>query len=130
MVPSKRGSVPRQSTSSRAQGVRLRIRVYRGEDIALGPGKATLLEAIQRTGSISQAATDLDMSYMRAWTLIRTMNTSFRDPLVETERGGAAGGHARLTPTGREVLLLYRSMAAAGLRATRPAWRKLQRYLQ
>jgi len=58
------------------------------------------------------------------------MNTSFRDPLVETERGGASGGHAQLTPTGREVLLLYRSMAAAGLRATRPAWRKLQRYLQ
>ena len=41
---------------------------------------------------------------MRAWTLIRTMNATFRSPLVEKERGGPAKGGAHLTPRGRKML--------------------------
>jgi len=74
--------------------------------IALGPGKVDLLEAIDESGSISAAAKSIGMSYRRAWMLVATMNDSFRERLVETSPRRQAG--AKLTPTGRNVLRLYR----------------------
>lgn len=110
--------------------LRLRPRLYRGADIALGPGKVDLLAAIARTGSIRQAAVELDMSYMRAWTLIRTMNACFATPLVIAERGGRGGGVAHLTPAGGCVLELYHALAQASIRAATPSWNKLRKLLR
>lgn len=83
----------------------------------MGPGKADLLEAIGRTGSIRAAAGELEMSYMRAWTLVRVMNAAFRSPLVEKERGGGAHGGAQLTRRGEDVLHIYRRMEEKADRA-------------
>jgi len=91
-------------------GVAPRVRILAGSAIAIGPGKADLLEAIDSTGSISAAARRLRMSYRRAWLLVRTMNDCFTSPLVEAEKGGTSGGGARLTTTGREVLTRYREI--------------------
>ena len=98
----------------------------RGSAIALGPGKADLLEAIRRRGDLRSASADLSMSYMRAWKLVRTMNASFRAPLVALSRGGAAGGSARLTAAGKEVLTLYRRIERAGVAASAAPWRRLR----
>jgi molybdate transport system regulatory protein len=87
-----------------------RIRILSGSEIALGPGKADLLRAIDETGSISAAAREMGMSYRRAWLLVHTMNECFRSPLVEAVKGGAEGGGARLTSTGREVLSHYQDI--------------------
>ena len=87
-----------------------RIRVQLGSSIAIGPGKAALLEAIEETGSIAAAGRRMGMSYRRAWVLAKTMNACFREPLIEAAKGGIGGGGARLTATGREVLSLYRAM--------------------
>ena len=88
--------------------VRFRVRVTRGDDIAVGPGKIALLEAIASAGSITNAAKGLGMSYRRAWVLVDTMNRSFRAPVVEAGAGGPHGGGAALTPLGEEVVLRYR----------------------
>ena len=87
-----------------------KLRVMFGEEIAIGPGKALLLDAIDATGSISESARRLGMSYRRAWLLADTMNRCFREPLVASAAGGAGGGGARLTPFGRQVLARYRAM--------------------
>ena len=87
-----------------------RLRILLGAAVALGPGKANLLEAIARTGSISAAARDMKMSYRRAWTLVEAMNRDFREPLVETAAGGAGGGGARVTDAAQDVLARYRAM--------------------
>ncbi|MBC7179301.1 MAG: winged helix-turn-helix domain-containing protein [Roseovarius sp.] len=96
----------------------LRIRIVFGEDAMLGPGKADLLERIRDTGSIAAAGRSMSMSYKRAWMLVESMNAAFREPLVESNRGGAKGGGASLTDTGAEVLVNYRKlediMAEAG----------------
>jgi molybdate transport system regulatory protein len=116
--------------SSRPSHVlRPRWRVLSGQDVVLGPGKADLLEAIGRTGSLRLAAQALSMSYMRAWKLVQTMNGAFREPLVETERGGARHGAATLTRTGRAVLTLYREMEKKSLSAAATSWRRLRRHL-
>ena len=87
-----------------------RIRILLGSSIAIGPGKAALLQAISETGSIAAAGRRMGMSYRRAWLLAKTMNACFREPLIEAAKGGVGGGGARLTVMGQEVLSLYRAM--------------------
>ena len=87
-----------------------RIRILLGSSIAIGPGKAALLQAISETGSIAAAGRRMGMSYRRAWLLAKTMNACFREPLIDAAKGGIGGGGARLTPMGQEVLALYRAM--------------------
>jgi len=88
----------------------LRLRVYADDAIAMGPGKADLLEAIDRIGSISGAGRELGISYKRCWDLVETMNANFREPLVATTAGGSRGGGTVLTDCGREVLAQFRRM--------------------
>jgi molybdate transport system regulatory protein len=87
-----------------------RLRVVLGPGVALGPGKADLLEAIAATGSISAAGRKLKMSYRRAWLLVEELNGSFQSALVAADKGGAHGGGARLTELGTQVLRHFRSM--------------------
>ena len=89
---------------------RLRLRIVFGDVVMLGPGKADLLEGIRETGSIAAAGRRMRMSYKRAWMLVETMNAAFREPLVESTRGGAQGGGARLTATGEAVLAHFRRL--------------------
>jgi molybdate transport system regulatory protein len=81
-----------------------------GSEIAIGPGKAELLDAIAATGSISQSARRMGMSYRRAWLLVDTMNRCFREPVVAAASGGPGGGGAALTPFGRRALAQFRAM--------------------
>lgn len=87
-----------------------RLRVLLGSAIAIGPGKADLLDAIGRTGSISAAAREMGMSYRRAWLLVEAANAAFVEPLVSTATGGSGGGGAQLTDFGFSVLQSYRHM--------------------
>jgi molybdate transport system regulatory protein len=91
-----------------AAGARLRVVLSPG--IAIGPGKADLLAAIDETGSISAAGRRLKMSYRRAWLLVEELNKSFQRPLVTADKGGAKGGGAHLTETGAEILRRFRNM--------------------
>ena len=91
---------------------RLRLRILFGSNAMLGPGKAELLEHIRDTGSITAAGAAMGMSYKRAWSLVETLNATFREPVVVTLRGGAKGGGARLTDTGLVVLTHYRRIEA------------------
>ena len=99
--------------TSDSSGPVARLRVVLGRDIALGPGKADLLEGIRETGSIAAAGRRMGMSYKQAWLLIDTMNGCFAKPLVEAVKGGKSGGGAHLTPLGEEVLTRFRRMQAA-----------------
>ncbi len=92
----------------------------------MGPGKADLLDAIARTGSIAAAGREMGMSYRRAWALVETMNGMFNAPLVERSRGGASGGGARITPTGQSVLDAYRELEHAARAAGAAPLKRLQ----
>jgi molybdate transport system regulatory protein len=102
---------------SMAAKIALTVRLWRDSDVAMGPGKAQLLAAIESTGSISAAARSMDMSYRRAWMLVDVMNRSFREPLVRSAVGGTKGGGAQLTETGARVLAQFLTMEAAAVAA-------------
>lgn len=93
--------------------VKLKIQLLCGDEIAMGPGKADLLDAIAAHGSISAAARAMDMSYRRAWLLVDAMNRCWNTPLVETSPGRGNGGGARLSETGTRVLSRYREVQQA-----------------
>ena len=98
--------------SKKTTGARLKIqgRLMLDEEIAFGPGKAELLDAIQTAGSISAAGKKLGMSYRRAWMLVDSMNRCFQQPLVQTATGGTQGGGTQLTAMGLDVLKRYRAL--------------------
>ena len=109
--------------------LKLKAQLFCGAEIAIGPGKAALLDAIAATGSISAAGRALGMSYRRAWLLVDVMNRCWEAPLVETAAGGSGGGGARVTPLGGELLAAYRrleeAIEAAGADALRPLVERL-----
>jgi molybdate transport system regulatory protein len=109
----------------------LRFRIVLGRGVALGPGKADLLQAIDETASLTRAAARFGMSYKRGWTLVREMNAAFAKPLVETEKGGSGGGgRASLTPLGRRVLRRYRQMEKDAGKAIAAGVADLRRHLK
>lgn len=114
-----------------AGALKLKLQLRCGGNFALGPGKADLLDAIGREGSISAAGRALGMSYRRAWLLVDEMNRCFTAPLVETLRGGGRERGARLTEPGRTLLAAYRTLEdeAAHL-ADHPAYRLLSAALR
>src|SRR5499427_9663040 len=87
----------------------IRFRIDFGPKSGVGPGKIALLEQIERCGSLSQAARNLNMSYRRAWQLLESLNSSFVEPLVLTSTGGRGGGGAKLTLLGERLIHVYRA---------------------
>jgi molybdate transport system regulatory protein len=108
----------------------LTFRLLLGDDIALGPGKVQLLEAIHETGSIAAAGRAMGMSYKRAWHLVDTMNRCFSSPLVEASKGGVHGGGAHLTPLADDVITLYRRLETRARHATEADMARLARHLR
>lgn len=92
---------------------RLTLRVDFGSNRSIGPGKVRLLEAIDNTGSISQAGRALGMSYRRAWLLIDDMNQCFNEAVTTARPGGSQGGGAELTPFGKQLIRSYRAIEGA-----------------
>jgi molybdate transport system regulatory protein len=103
------------STQRLDASTRFRVQIKHG--VAIGPGKADVLQGIAETGSLAETGRRLGMSYQRVWTLVAAMNRDFVEPLVLKQRGGAAGGGALLTPTGEQVLTLYRAIEHDAQRA-------------
>lgn len=92
---------------------RLTIRVNFETGASLGPGKIGLLEEIERTGSIRNAAEAAGMSFRQAWLLLKAVEDMFGQPVIATQRGGSRGGGSALTELGREVVSNYRQLERA-----------------
>jgi molybdate transport system regulatory protein len=86
----------------------IRIRIDFSENVNLGPGKIALLEAIRSTGSISDAARALGMSYRRAWLLVNSLKEGFSEAVTVSVAGGKGGGGARVTPFGLTLIKQFR----------------------
>jgi molybdate transport system regulatory protein len=88
----------------------IRFRIDFAKGAYIGPGKIDLLEAIRASGSLSQAARDLGMSYRRAWLLVDSMKSAFREPVTLANKGGKGGGGVALTTFGERLIKSYRAI--------------------
>jgi len=75
-----------------------------------GEGRRSLLEAIDRHGSISQAAKEITISYRKAWGYIKAMEERLGFELVQRQAGGKNGGGAALTEEARKFLKRYKKI--------------------
>lgn len=96
----------------RVGALKLKLQVACGDTYAIGPGKADVLAAVDREGSISAAGRALGMSYRRIWSLVDEMNRCFQSRLIETRAGGSSDRGAHLTETGYGVLAAFRDLEA------------------
>ncbi|MBN2074534.1 MAG: LysR family transcriptional regulator [Dehalococcoidales bacterium] len=96
-------------------GIVMRSKVWIEKDgkLLMGWGRATLLERIDKLGSISAAAKSMNLTYRNAWLWVEAMNSLTSEPLVEKSTGGAGGGYARLTEAGRKIVHEYKESRAA-----------------
>jgi molybdate transport system regulatory protein len=88
----------------------VRFRIDFEKNSSLGPGKIRLLEAIRDSGSLSQGARNLGMSYRRAWTLVESLKQSFREPVTVANTGGKDGGGMLVTEFGDALIKSYREL--------------------
>jgi molybdate transport system regulatory protein len=78
-----------------------------GNQRIFGRGLAKLLENIERTGTLQQAAIDSGMSYRYAWKLIQTAQERLGKTLVDKHPGGKKGGASALSPAARNILDVF-----------------------
>jgi molybdate transport system regulatory protein len=90
--------------------IRMRHWVYVDQVKFFGTGRYELLQRIAETGSISQAAKDMGLSYKKAWAMVDAMNTLGKNPYVVTQKGGSKGGGTVVTDTGKKVLEAYKKL--------------------
>lgn len=88
----------------------VRFRIDFAEHSSLGPGKIRLLEAIRDSGSLSQGAREIGMSYRRAWLLVESLKQSFREPVTLASAGGRDGGGMLVTEFGDALIKSYREL--------------------
>ncbi|HEY2780654.1 MAG TPA: hypothetical protein VGI90_07760 [Steroidobacteraceae bacterium] len=86
----------------------IRIRIDFSDNVNIGPGKIALLEAIKSSGSISDAARSLGMSYRRAWMLINSLKQGFSEAVTVSSTGGKGGGGACVTAFGISLIKQFR----------------------
>jgi molybdate transport system regulatory protein len=104
-------------------GAVIRFRVDIGPELGIGPGKIALLEHVGESGSLSQAARSLGMSYRRAWQLIDSLNGCLKEPVTRAQKGGPHGGGSSLTAFGRQLIRVYRAFDAETQRRGARAFR-------
>lgn len=81
---------------------------YQGKPL-IGKGGAKILEAIDKENSISKAAETLGMSYRYVWNYIQEIQDTMQEQIIDTYKGGkAGGGGARLTVLGKSLLEEYK----------------------
>jgi len=90
--------------------VKSKIWLEQGGELCFGAGRARILRAVEKTGSLSRAAKALGLSYRHAWSQIRAAEQRLRRPLLVRTRGGTKRGGAELTPYARELMQTFEEM--------------------
>ena len=90
---------------------RYNLWIEKDGEVVISYWRARLLRAIDRTGSITAAAAEMNVPYRRAWERLHEMESSLEYKLLETEVGGSSGGGAHLTPAGRALLEHFEAFA-------------------
>ncbi|MCH8161050.1 MAG: LysR family transcriptional regulator [Chloroflexi bacterium] len=104
---------PARSTSRPAQAGRLelepRIKLWVEKDghLVLSDYRVRILQLVEETGSLAEAAERLGLSYRRVWGKVREIERNLGLSLVESEVGGAGGGSSSLTEDGQRLIALY-----------------------
>ncbi|MDY6838036.1 MAG: LysR family transcriptional regulator [Thermodesulfobacteriota bacterium] len=91
--------------------MKIRTKVWIDDDqdrVVFGSGRARMLEAIDRLGSMNKAAKEMKMSYRAVWGRIKSTEERLGAKILATSPGGGKRRGSILTPTGKRLLEKYR----------------------
>ena len=80
------------------------------DQILCGEGFMNLLELVEATGSLQNAARAMKVSYTKVWKMIRYVEKNTSERLIERCAGGEDGGFSCLTDKGRDLLRRWKAM--------------------
>ena len=89
----------------------VRFRIVR-EKPFYGPGAHQLLQLTDETGSLREACRRMGLSYGKGRAIIALMEQQLGYPVIESQQGGAAGGHSAVSEKGRDLMRNYAAFCA------------------
>ena len=107
MKANERNMQPDRADNSLRAFVQVRLAA---DDAFFGPGKARLLEYIDKTGSMQEACAEMGLSYSKGSRMIKNAEKKLGFRLLERWTGGSGGGGSRVTPEGLDLLVKYREL--------------------
>jgi molybdate transport system regulatory protein len=91
---------------------------------AFGEGPYELLNRVEKTKSLHEAAHQMNMSYSKAWKLVRQIEERLGFAFLDKKVGGVSGGGSRVTPEGKAFLRRYERFEMDAMRAIEKAYQK------
>ena len=104
--------------------LKLRIWLERDGRFIISEGRAELIRKVKETGSLSEAAKQMGMSYRHAWGILHRISQNAGGEIVRSVRGGKAGGVSVLTPFGEDILREYDNKAASLRSLMEKQWKR------
>ncbi|MDO5563774.1 MAG: LysR family transcriptional regulator [Eubacteriales bacterium] len=101
----------------------IRLTLKRNEKF-YGPGIVELLKLIEKNGSIQKAAKEMEMSYSKAWNIIKRVERELEEKVVETRSGGSGGGETNLTQFGKDFMEKYSNCLEEIMQFTKKSFEK------
>ena len=101
-----------------------RVKLWLEQDgkLVMSDYRVRLLAVVAETNSLAKAASEMKLSYRRAWGKVKEMEENLGYPLVHSEVGGAGGGHTTLTPEGERLVRAYQRLQERLSRAVTEAF--------
>ena len=75
---------------------------------AFGDGPLDILHRVERTGSLRQAAGEINMSYSQAWNLMKDLEKRLGFNLLKRKVGGERGGGSEITEEAGELMMKFK----------------------
>ena len=89
---------------------RFRISLVENDQKIFGEGPLMLLKKVEETGSLRQAALSMEMSYSKAWGMIKTIEKELGVSILNRSIGGEQGGGSSLTPEAKKLMERYEKL--------------------
>jgi molybdate transport system regulatory protein len=87
--------------------LRYKIWIEKDEEKIFGDGPLDILQRVERTGSLRQAAAEINMSYSQAWNLMKDLEKRLGFSLLKRNVGGEKGGGSEITDKARELMMKF-----------------------
>lgn len=83
---------------------------FASDEIICGEGFLRLCELVDETGSLQKASEQMNLSYTKAWKMLKSVENKTSVKLISRVVGGEHGGRSELTEEGREFVKRYQGM--------------------
>ena len=90
-----------------------------------GPGPMTLLKKTEEFGSLNKAAIDMNMSYSKAFSIIKNAEKELSIKLLEGHAGGKCGGGSLVTKEAKELMIKYEEFIRRANLATKELYHEI-----